>query len=390
MLSRTLRRLGSYKPPRVRVMAKPHNITKESEFTPREFWARYSGADPYMFRAIEKFKQGKPYEIVVQVATAYAPQTAEYGRGFWVRNAELRVRCYTHADLVSDDVMLRIAQQAEAEDPEAAIMFLDCSEVKSQGQPKKFKNIRKMMQGAAYLRQASRVLVCGMPNVGKSSLVLPVTKACMQVVKKKKEYHLAKVNATAGSTVAVKAHRLDTRIANPVMMHDTPGLLPAREAVDEKAVVIMAAAGHLPKTAFFDGCPSKWWPVAEICTEALRGLNRHWVLCGSQEPGPAYMQCLGLDAPTDDYNQMLNNLHKHPLMNKRQLGRTEGFTSFLKMCREGHLGGWVLDDQLLPQTPILNHDALKFNPYGKDSPIVSLNARASELVSIGLQLRNTD
>ncbi|KAJ1460596.1 hypothetical protein M885DRAFT_10719 [Pelagophyceae sp. CCMP2097] len=235
-------------------------------------------------------------------------------------------------------------------------MFLDCGGIKDDESvpkrfAKRFAEVRRLFLGAAHSNGHRNVLVCGLPNVGKSSVVLCVTKGSVQATRKKTNYHLATISSIAGSSVVLKKHRLDLNANSPHLMWDTPGILPHRGDVNADDLLMLAAAGHVTQSAFGrNGCKVRTWPIPEISNIVLQGLNRHWHLGTEEEkqdePLPPYVGVLKLPEMTDDYEVLLDAMHHHVLARNCSGQRVESFNWLLKLARQGHLGGFILDDRL--------------------------------------------
>ena len=134
--------------------------------------------------------------------------------GRWLRKASFRIKCLTNADKLSDAALAHQIEAAEKERPGTAVFALNLAgagKIKS----KELKQIKQAIvtAGAAMLEVQSvttvaKVVVCGSPNAGKSSLILPLTKARTLTVRNKQAYHLPSVSAKAGQALGVKDHVL--------------------------------------------------------------------------------------------------------------------------------------------------------------------------------------
>ena len=338
------------------------------------FHDTYAGADRSMLSAIRRIGEAD-HRIVLQVLPAFAPDTADVHPSIagWARAADVRIRCYSHAHLLSDAAIQHVLHAAD--DADTAIFFLDLRAATLRHAPCEAEGglapLRRAIYGAARSVRTRNVLVCGLPNVGKSSLVRELTKSSVTSVKLKGEYHLARVSARPGATLHVKSHRLDAT-TKPVMLIDTPGLLPTR--VSEAQILLLAASGILTV-----GSVGGAWPWRALVAQGLDGLNRHARLSLPASMLPAYVSALGMAAPTDDEAQVLALIAESvPLK--------AAASNFLRSCRAGELGGWLLSGSGGRETAHLSQEAALRSPrplleVQRDRPILTMNARAHELAS---------
>lgn len=194
---------------------------------------KHGTEEQHISRAITWLAEKNPQMMVhvdkiTTVGSSFLPQMA-----FRVlHSAKIRIAVLTHGDLLSKRALQH--QIAVAEDLYAkhckgqffptAIYVLNLTDVVKQ---KELKPLINAMFGAYFLSGMTHkgLVVSGIPNVGKSSLILPLTRGRTLAVKKKKHYHLPKVGPTAGVTLGVKSHVLvSPDHGHEISLYDTPGI----------------------------------------------------------------------------------------------------------------------------------------------------------------------
>ena len=170
----------------------------------------------------------------------------------------LRIRVLTRADLLSDAALryqIRRAEKLRDKDrtmytKDIAVVAMDLGNENIK--LKELKPFLEILAGAekvveeltaeqtAEIKPAGSIVVCGLPNAGKSSLIRALTKERTLRVRKKKHYHLPKVSQTAGWTLGLKKHTVETKIDNnkgnyQVSLTDTPGLRPRAKSMSPVA-----------------------------------------------------------------------------------------------------------------------------------------------------------
>ena len=117
--------------------------------------------------------------------------------------ARVHFIAYTHSDLLSRADIARLlvwTEKTEATCP--GVFFLNlkrANNVRLDG-PRSYRALKYALEEACVVTSSTHILVVGMPNVGKSSLIAPLSWEPTQKRKKKKSYHQPKV-CDAHSTV---------------------------------------------------------------------------------------------------------------------------------------------------------------------------------------------
>ena len=338
---------------------------------------QYRGADKMMMQAIRKVNQDS-WPVVMRVGSCFAPQSMYSGtsQASWYGKAKVRIACFTHADLLCPEAIAALVSETERRDPECAVFVVNTAAAKKDLKPKKFMVLRFALYGAAFATghvpgtgKAKSVLVCGMPNVGKSSVIYPLTKVAVNE-RRRKELHQARISCEAGHTPAAKAHRLDAS-PHPLMMTDTPGIVPPSGTTTDEELHWMLCAGFLT-TSCIPNLRTKQWPP-EVAQLALDGLKRQHQLYGSPLKYPEVLGLKGDAAGTDDAEEVLRHIDA--------ASRSTALQLFLKQCRSGALGPWLLDPSLGKAPKRLSRR------IDMREPLVYYNDKAFKLADIGASLK---
>ena len=82
------------------------------------------------------------------------------------------------------------------------------------------------------MRAPRQILVTGLPNVGKSSLIVALTRELTIERRKKGAYHLPRIEDAAGVTLGSKQHCFHEK--PNMFVIDTPGLLPPEDSFKDR------------------------------------------------------------------------------------------------------------------------------------------------------------
>jgi ribosome biogenesis GTPase A len=360
----------------------------------RNMQLMYKGGDKFMMQAVTKVNGLRNRDMVLQMVPAFAPDSAGAHKSIarWLQEARVRVRVYSHADLLSDRALEHVVRRAEEEDPSLAIVCVDLRTADT-AKPKLLNPILNLLLGGLKETNSTHCLICGLPNSGKSSIVHPLTKTAIREIKAKKDYHFAKISSKAGRTVAVKVHRLISKLE--FFIYDSPGLLP-RELSDQ-GLIEAIISGALPASA---NIPASVWDTDAVLTHALQGLNLHARVSGAP---PGYVGILGLPGPTEDPALLLSYYKESEINPDRKNIKTPNYKlteSFLSQLRKGRLGQLLLasgegracllaDSEAaqaappVPPVPIqLQTAPRKEDLFNRNSLIVYMNKRAQQLCNV--------
>jgi ribosome biogenesis GTPase A len=262
-----------------------------------------------------------------------------------------------------------IAEQ-QADGTPIAVVALDLSEKETTG--KQVKQLTKLIMGATEEARDRQVLVCGIPNSGKSSLILPLTRARTLLHKKKQHYHLPKVSAAAGRTLGLKKHHLELPWKQLIALIDSPGLRPRLEdfkRYPETLAMLLAVRAIEPYRGYRDDVGDR------ILVKMLGALNRHALI---SETTPDYVEKFKLPGPIHDAQSFLYAARRS--FNRATLTDSE----LILMCQKGELGGILFGDgPILTDIPPLNYKRQL------NSAIVYMNEEALRLYKIGAALTPT-
>jgi 50S ribosome-binding GTPase len=197
----------------------------------------------------------------------------------------VRIKVLTHVDIISEEALRHqlayVEEQERLKFPPSsnkyptAIIAVNLTGVEKQ---KELRLLQDCIFGASEVVQNNQVWVCGSPNSGKSSLILPLTKDRTMTVKNKKAYHLPKVSQRAGMTLGIKKHvmtssPLSSMFASEVTLHDTPGLRPFLDDPRTPAALMFAARVTETFPNYQEICDND-----RILQLQLEACNRHEIL----------------------------------------------------------------------------------------------------------------
>jgi 50S ribosome-binding GTPase len=202
-----------------------------------------------------------------------------------ISNSIVRLKVLTHVDTLSEAALRHqlayVEEQEKIKYPASkgcfptAIIAVNVTAVQKE---KELRLLKDAIFGATQLANNNQVWVCGSPNSGKSSLILPLTKTRTMTIRNKKAYHLPKISESAGRTLSVKKHVMESDVHSS-MYHmeasliDMPGIRPRID--DTRTPVALMFAARVSETfpTSQELCPSD-----RILQLQLEACNRHELL----------------------------------------------------------------------------------------------------------------
>jgi hypothetical protein len=286
-------------------------------------------------------------------------------------SSAIRIKCLTHADTITDAALQQQIRLTEEIDERrrypnqrpAAIFALN---LKMATHGRHLSQLRDAFFGASKVTESSRILVCGLPNSGKSSLILPLTKARTMLVKKKKSYHLPNVSSTAGRTLGIKKHVLTDPDKKPLTLFDSPGLRSGLKHADPRVVAFLLATNVTEPFTGYKQIASH----EMILSLLLKAANRHAAISREQ---PVYMELLGLNSPIDDPAVFLRT-YKATVQNS-----AVDDLAVIRKFQRSEFGGLIFtpyrDQQYANNSSIFT--------FNRTSAVLYMNEEAKRLVGIG-------
>jgi hypothetical protein len=337
------------------------------------------GEEHFIAQALNWMREKKP-KIMIHVdkapltgcSTKFLPHIV----GQSLQRCAVQIKCLTHADLLSDTALtyqIQLAEQQEIQNrgnnsEPVAIFALALSPETKQ---KAVSDLASGIFGATQLVKDPKAVVCGLPNSGKSSLILPLTKERTMKVRKKKEHHLPKVSIKAGRTLGMKAHIFEPFKKCSVSLMDSPGLRPRLEDVLDRDIALLLAARMVEPFKDYKKLVGDF-TVMDI---VVRALNRHGVISHTT---PDYVAKLGLDGPTEEGSVFVEAFREHEKRSGAKQHMIEDIM-LIRKCHEGEFGGMIFGTGPIPS----DLPKFKFNRNYKQSAIVYMNEQARRLVQLG-------
>ena len=160
------------------------------------------------------------------------------------------------------------------------------------------------------LRRPARIMVVGLPNVGKSSIINKLTRSSK-----------TKTGAKAGVTRQQQWVRINPQLE----LLDTPGIIPMIQEDQERAV----------KLAFVNSVGDNAYSNDMVARELLNVLN--------EKQSEIFKEYYGIDANTELTLENIALCRKWLIRNQEpDIERTSGYV--LKDFREGKIGRFILDN----------------------------------------------
>uniref|UniRef100_A0A7S4B497 G domain-containing protein n=1 Tax=Chrysotila carterae TaxID=13221 RepID=A0A7S4B497_CHRCT len=274
--------------------------------------------------------------VVLEIRHALAPASTHHPSYSRLCRHRTHLIVYTHADLIDVPTATGILRWTKRCWPDAHCMFVDSSPRRAD-----IDAFDKLRQWVINVVDAcgfanNYALTLGVPNVGKSSVILALLRAGGQV-----RAQVAQTRRTRPGTVGIKNIPGYTRSFTQYMLRqkplmwglDVPGVTPPPDYLVERPEAWFALAAI---NALEQQSTSSEEATLETCEYVLFALNRNRTF--------NYVKALGLSSPVERFSEIL--------------ARTDCTSplTWLGMLRNGALGPAVLDDLSQPYTPFVPRD----------------------------------
>ena len=352
--------------------------------------------EEHMARAIRKIK-GMKAKVLVEVMNACHVSIAAKLLPFNAQRVPIWIRVLTHADRLSDAALSYQMQQASRLHPHSGnnknknsshlendndtaipVVAMNLADPENINH-KRLQNFLDVLLGARNkpyegdLANNTTILVCGLPNAGKSSLIYILSRPRTLQIKKKGKYHLPRINATPGWTLGVKRHVV---LESNLTLCDVPGLRPRAEALDLTDYAHLLVSGAMQA---HPGVLDESEPLRRTIVDVLwKGLCRHAFVSGTALP----MQWAHADA------WLAAHQEKFFGESQQQKSPASVVHHLMEYCRNGEYGGMVLEEgHPTPLAPdeaaaAVNGARAAFQ-LNRATHVVAMNEAAMKLRDIG-------
>ena len=358
----------------------------------------------HIANAIRFLRDRKP-SMVMEIMNACHVQAAAQllpATNVLHNSAQIWIRVLTRADLLSNAALQYQMEQAGRNirmplrsifhcNSQIPVIAMDLHAVVDEKKKKKKakvkqKSLRPIMNAIAGAHQlvaatqlapissfggTGSMVVCGLPNAGKSSLIYALTHHRTMAVRKKKAYHLPKISSRAGWTLSTKNHTFEMD-QNKFTLTDTPGLRMRASHLDEEMTAHLLASGAMEPAK---GALANQSLRQRIIDLLWQGLHRHSEIANESSPF----------ASPDE-------LWQADVSKNRKEDAAAQVLQMMRACRDGEYGGIVIEDDNDAGRAVINSNSNTQNPspfrLSRGAPVVAMNEAAMVLCDIGEGKKN--
>eukprot|EP00667_Euglena_gracilis_P005862 EG_transcript_5907 len=299
-----------------------------------------------LINMMKGLKKGEEWKVIVDIRDARMPRTSDHPVLRSIRRKAVgHIIVFTHCDLLEDLEVSRLFVWAQRTYGLAVIFCMDLSSAEfvreKHHEATGLSLFKEAVSEACTVAADRKAFCCGLPNIGKSSIILPMVRDIHKRRRKKGEFHNPKVENVIGKTKGIKGH-LFIELENPTMpahwgyhpvtmghfLMDTPGLpLPPEVYHSEPEVYFKTVLLNISP-------PATAHDVVDMADFILWKCNRRQKY--------KYMELLGLKEPTDDIIELLSFIDSNSRTSA--FARRKAAEAFVKATRDTGFIKFVLDD----------------------------------------------
>ena len=253
-------------------------------------------------------------DAVIEVIDARIPLSSRYDNITGLLNQKPRFLLVNKSDLVDKNELDRYIEYLKKETgtlviPTSARYNKDLNIIVKEAIKLSEPRIQAIM-AKGLLRRPARIMVVGLPNVGKSSIINKLTRSSK-----------TKTGAKAGVTRQQQWVRINPQLE----LLDTPGIIPMKQEDQERAV----------KLAFVNSVGDNAYSNEVVARELLNVLN--------ENQSNIFKEYYGLGQENELTLENIGRNRKWLIRNQEpDIERTSGYV--LKDFREGKIGKFILDE----------------------------------------------
>ena len=251
-------------------------------------------------------------DVVIEIIDSRIPKSSSYGDIERLIGEKPRLILFNKSDL-ADFAEEKLWKERFEKDSKCPVILTTSKDSKDNAKIiKKILDLSKekmeALQAKGLLKRATRVMVVGMPNVGKSSIINKLTKSG---------------KTKAGAKAGVTRQQQWVRINPEIDLLDTPGIIPMKQEDQERAI----------KLAFVNSVSENAYSAEMVCIELLKILDKKY-----SETVKEYYKLqddISLESIAIARNWIVQG-------GNPDIERTANFV--LRDFREGKIGKFILDE----------------------------------------------
>lgn len=288
-------------------------------------------------------------KVLVEIRDVRVPAASHHLSFTRLARHRTHLIAYTHADLIDEETRDRVERWTNKIWPESRIIFVD---TRVDGRNDTLHHFDDMLDGLlSCIERSSQnfALMVGVPNVGKSSVLMALLRLARQrgIIPKK----IFKTRASPKKSNTKKGQRPG--------VEDVPGK--TREITeyllrDKPRAFFMDVPGITPPPDFFKERSDAWFgfgatnllPLKEDALEDIelqKQFCSYILHCANRDSVFHYVDKLKLSEPTNDIDECLSRLsNKYKGKLDEDMLTLKRCQTFLKLYNTGNLGPLILDD----------------------------------------------